>query len=199
MYARMLSLVTALLFTASANASVIFEDNFDSELNPGVSQVNYSNFANWTVSNGTVDLVSNGGWGIDCYGGAGKCVDLDGSNRNAGVFTSTALGLDVGTYELSFALSGNQRNGSTDAMVVSLGGLVNADYTLAGGADWEVFTHSFTVGANTADSIVFNHNGGDNIGIMLDNVSLRAVDVPEPATLVLLGFGLLGLRAARKS
>ena len=41
-------------------------------------------------------------------------------------------------------------------------------------------------------------NGGDNIGVLLDNISLSRVDVPEPGTLLLFGFGLLGLGAARR-
>ena len=45
-------------------------------------------------------------------------------------------------------------------------------------------------------SLLFDHNGGDNIGLILDNISLTvesATAVPEPGTLGLLITGLFGI------
>lgn len=189
------------LACASAQSSVIFSDNFDSEIPDNLvysgSDTNYNSFTNWTVSDGTVDLVANGDWGLQCAGGAGKCVDLDGSTGNAGKFSSSTFSLATGSYVLSFDISGNQRNSPSDTMVLQLGGFVFDIISLSATSPWQTVNYAFNVTTASSDFISFNHAGGDNIGIMLDNVSVTA-SVNEPATFALFGLGLAGLFAARR-
>lgn len=197
----LLSLLAAGWLSISASADVIFEDNFDSEAAPGASILDYNSFGQWTVTDGTVDLISSGGFGISCAGGSGKCVDLDGSNNNAGVLTSSLLNLTAGNYALSFDISGNQRNGSSDSLLVTLSGFVNEVFELAGGDPWTSITRYFTLDAANSAAIAFSLSGGDNVGIILDNVvlqSLERVEVPEPSSFMLLMLGLLGLVLARR-
>jgi len=197
---HILSFFAAALLSVSASATVILQDNFDSEAGAvGNSSLNYNSFANWSVSNGTVDVVSNGDYGISCAGGSGKCVDLDGSTNNAGVLTSNLLSLAAGSYTFSFDISGNQRNYSNDSMVMTLGGFLNESFSLASSDPWKTKTYNFTVASATSNNITFNHDGWDNVGILLDNVSLKMTSqVPEPSALILLGLGLLGLGLARR-
>lgn len=197
----LLSLLAAGWLSISASADVIFEDNFDSEAAPGASILDYNSFGQWTVTDGTVDLISSGGFGISCAGGSGKCVDLDGSTGNAGVLTSSLLNLTAGNYALSFDISGNQRNGSSDSLLVTLSGFVNEVFELAGGDPWTSITRYFTLDSANSAAIAFSLSGGDNVGIILDNVvlqSLERVEVPEPSSFMLLMLGLLGLVLARR-
>lgn len=188
------TLLPAALLSLTAQAGVIFQDDFNAEAGAeGASALNYTSFSNWTVSEGTVDVVASGNYSIGCAGGDGKCVDLDGSTGNAGILRSIALTLDPGTYTLSFDISGNQRGHADDSMVVTLGGFLDETFTLSASDPWQTIIRSITVTAETTDYLVFNHDGGDNIGILLDNVSL----VPEPGTLALIGLGLISLGGAR--
>lgn len=172
-----------------AHAAVIFSDNFNTE-NGGVGALNYAGFANWTVSDGTVDLIGNGFF--DFYPTSGLYVDLDGTTFNAGKMTSTSLSLGPGQYDLRFYLGGNARGAAADTVDVSVQiGLASASYTLASVDPLVEYSMPFTVASATSANIVFDHAGGDNIGIILDNV--RLISVPEPGTMALLGTGLFGL------
>ena len=156
-----------------------FSDDFEGES----QATNYNSFANWTVSNGTVDTV--GPTAFDCQGSS-ICVDLDGSSANAGDLT-TIDDFATGAYVLSFDISGSQRSVLTgDTVTVTFGDL-NESFTLSPSAPWQTVTR--TVNLSSPDFLTFSHAGADNVGIILDNVAV----VPLPAAAYLFGSGLLGL------
>ncbi|MBL4905961.1 MAG: hypothetical protein JKX94_00790 [Sneathiella sp.] len=176
---------TVLAFSAvpsSGQAATLtaLSDNFNTE----TLSLNYNSFANWNVSNGTVDLIGPGFFAL-C--GGTRCVDMDGSTANAGDLT-TKDNFAIGSYALSFRIAGNQRGGAADGMVVTFGDLN------------ELFVRNpfdpfglvqRTVNLAALDFLTFSHNGGDNIGILLDDVTIRQLSViPLPAALPLYGAGL---------
>ena len=178
--------------SVASQATVVFSDNFDASV-AGLNVVP----TGWTVSDGTVDVVS----GAFCV--AGQCVDLDGSTGNAGIL-SRDFGLLGGVaYLLSFDLSGNKRGGIDDVLVTfGLSTLFFDD--LPASSPYTGYTLGFTPGSNGVYSISFSNAGGDNVGALLDNVVITSLDggpngVPEPHSAALAALALASLVFARHS
>lgn len=202
---RSLSRFAVLLaaFSCSANATTLLDDNFDSEA-PGVSSLNYDQFANFTVVEGSVNLVHSGDetyQGImECTGQTGGCVDLAGYLTSAGTLrTATFQFLPGYRYTLSFDLSGSQRqfgphdwfaslvlNAPVDATVYlnSSNGLARTSITRVsvegerGTLDWfETVTLAFQ--SDSAGQFYAEIGSGsyDGQGPVLDNVLLTETRV----------------------
>ena len=176
---------------SDAKASPLFSDNFNS-YSPSL---NWVPPANWAVPSGSVDLIGANS-GFDFFPGNGGYVDLDGSTGTPGTL-QTVSSFAAGNYTLAFDLGGNARNDGSKTTVITLGSFTTL-ITLASADPYQLYTLNFST---TGGPLSFADiaGGNNNIGNILDNVSLLAA-VPEPATwtMMILGFFSVGFLAYRK-
>ncbi len=175
--------------------------SFGSE-NGGVPQLNYYGFANFNVSEGSVDLIGNGYF--DAYPGNGLYVDLAGSTNQYGALTTKTV-YAAGTYNIGLSLGGPIYDGITDGAVVSWGEGSTSDLMLSGLAEND-YNFSVTLLNPEAFTIAdVGLSGNANIGATLFGFQVTPLEldarrdpVPEPLTLSIFGAGLAGAAALRR-
>lgn len=175
-----------------AAATILFSDDFNAE-NGGVFLLNHSSFAQWTSTNGFVDLIGNGAF--DLYPGNGLYVDMDGTAGDAGKLASIAVfTLTPGEYALSFDLGNNGSGSNTLIAAFEIPEVPDVffEYVVDNAPTLTRRTLLLVTDRTLSDvRIVFEALGGDNAGPVIDNVELSRV-VPEPSTWALSALGLLG-------
>ena len=129
-------------------------------------------------------------------------MDLDGSSSNAGLLTTTNS-FATGTYTLNFVLGGSTR-GDTNTIQVSLGFRSGYHPRLQ---CWSDQSKPYLPEDDCRNS-PFKNSGGDNLGLILDNITVdaaaptpTAAAVPEPSTwaMMILGCTGVGFMAYRRS
>lgn len=171
-------------------ATTIFADNFDS-YSVGLNATP----TDWTVNLGTVDIIGNSYF--DFIPGSGNYIDLDGSTNNAGVLTHSFSALAGQQYQLSFDLAGNHRDSNTEHVTVLFGTSLQT-YSLPVNAGWTHYVLNFTPLLSGTRYMSFAAWGGDNKGMLLDNVTVMAVPEPETYAMMMAGLGMVGLMARRR-
>lgn len=154
-------------------ASQIFTDDIDSE-NGGVGVQNYTDWANWNVVEGCVDL--HGPGSLNPLPNSGVYIDMDGSCPVEGAGTMESkqtFDLDPGDYTLEFLMAGNNQAAGVDTLDVSVGSALSGQFVLDWEEPLEVRGVDFTVNDATTGKIRLEHRGADEQGILIDAIRLR--------------------------
>ena len=195
-------------------AAPLFSENFDGE-NGGSFALDYETFAQWDLDDPAVDLIGNGDY--DWYPGHGLYVDMDGSKLDSGKITSIPILAAPGQYSLRFALAGcywepdiyghedldmvTVRVSATGAAAAAAAALlVDETYILPWHQGFTAYSVDFSVPAGSSLlRVSFEGYGGDNLGILLDDVAVGAIPAPGAVLLGSIGVGLVGWLRRRRA
>jgi hypothetical protein len=215
--ASLLTLAALLTPVAAPAATILFDEDFAEEALTipavGGEAPNAVGLDSFTFDSGSVDLYTDGGFGLPCP--SAGCLDLDGSTGDAAHLRSIPVFTLQGgvTYQLTANVRGNARGGDSDLMVLGMSGGAffqgSENFTLAPDDDWRVIEVLLQPIVTADARIIIFHTQGDNVGILLDRVTLvegyeppsplpSPIPLPAPALLLMGSLGFLAMAGRRR-
>jgi hypothetical protein len=168
-----------------------------------IVQPNYTTAGIYDAQDGHYTTFYGGGPGVSPDGGNAYTAD---GGHEVGILGQAIYGLTVGqTYQLSFYQASMEQTGYpggfTGDWQVGFGNQVQSSQQMVNASasytDWTEQTMDFTAtSVNQALMFMASANNGYPPFLLLDGVSLTAV--PEPASIALVGVGVIGLLVLRR-
>lgn len=209
------AIIASIIGTAiPASANLITNGSFETPTTPhdNATVIDYlegdTSIVGWTVVGGNISIYPNNRWSVDRYLNATEGVQwIDLTGNETGYrkgLRSDLVATTVGaTYNLSFDI-GTHYLYPNSSLTVNINGVDLRMFTNiydGGVLEWE---HKSLTWVADSPSVTFTFLGAENGSssndslIGLDNVVFIPAPVPEPATMLLLGLGLMGLVGVRR-